>query len=151
MVVMLWYCFFKMRVEGDHLLKPRVASALFQTSNILQDVEFHLKSIIATMTAQSEQESIEVLTSLMGDGDPEVARRVYRKFNGDMNRAATAILEGDTGESEPGTAQRPGTPMTGLAPHAPANVFEPPPRKSLPINAIYIGRLPWLQPSNRRQ
>ncbi|KZP12925.1 hypothetical protein FIBSPDRAFT_869788 [Athelia psychrophila] len=79
------------------------------------------------MTAQSEQESIEVLTSLMGDGDPEVARRVYRKFNGDMNRAATAILEGDTGESEPGTAQRPGTPMTGLAPHAPANVFEPPP------------------------
>ena len=48
-----------------------------------------------------EEEKISLLTSLMGDGDPEIARRVLRKHNGDMQKAATAILEGDTGVEEP--------------------------------------------------
>ncbi|KAH9988118.1 hypothetical protein BJV74DRAFT_840135 [Russula compacta] len=38
---------------------------------------------------------------MMGDGDPEVARRVLRKHNGDVQKAATSILEGDTGAEDP--------------------------------------------------
>jgi hypothetical protein len=48
-----------------------------------------------------EQESVDFLTTMMGDtvSDPsEVARRVLRKCDGDVNKAATAILEGDRGE-----------------------------------------------------
>ncbi|KAF7969673.1 hypothetical protein HWV62_26731 [Athelia sp. TMB] len=78
------------------------------------------------MTAQNEQESLDLLVSLMGDGDPEVAKRVYKKFNGDMQRAASAILEGDTGaEAGSGTAQRPGTPVAGLSPLANSIEFLP--------------------------
>ena len=81
------------------------------------------------MTAQNEQESLDLLVSLMGDGDPEIAKRVYKKFNGDMQRAASAILEGDTGaEAGSGTVQRPGTPIAGLSPLA--NSIEFLPRKS---------------------
>lgn len=52
------------------------------------------------MTAQEEQKSVDFLTSMMGDAvsDPEVARRVLRKCDGDVHKAATAILEGDRGE-----------------------------------------------------
>jgi hypothetical protein len=48
-----------------------------------------------------EEEKITLLTSMMGDGDPEIARRVLRKHNGDMQKAATSILEGDTGAEDP--------------------------------------------------
>lgn len=48
-----------------------------------------------------EEENVTFLTSMMGDGDPEVARRVLRKHNGDMQKAATSILEGDTGVEDP--------------------------------------------------
>jgi hypothetical protein len=48
-----------------------------------------------------EEESITFLTSMMGDGDPEIARRVLRKHNGDVQKAATSILEGDTGAEDP--------------------------------------------------
>ena len=48
-----------------------------------------------------EEEKVTLLTSMMGDGDPEVARRVLRKHNGDMQKAATSILEGDTGAEDP--------------------------------------------------
>jgi hypothetical protein len=48
-----------------------------------------------------EEEKITILTSMMGDGDPEIARRVLRKHNGDMQKAATSILEGDTGAEDP--------------------------------------------------
>ncbi|KAI0252842.1 hypothetical protein BJV78DRAFT_271770 [Lactifluus subvellereus] len=47
-----------------------------------------------------EEENVTFLTSMMGDGDPEVARRVLRKHNGDVQKAATSILEGDTGAEE---------------------------------------------------
>lgn len=47
------------------------------------------------------EENVVFLTSMMGDGDPEVARRVLRKHNGDMQKAATSILEGDTGVEDP--------------------------------------------------
>ena len=47
------------------------------------------------------EENVTFLTSMMGDGDPEIARRVLRKHNGDMNKAATSILEGDTGVEDP--------------------------------------------------
>ena len=45
-----------------------------------------------------DEEKVTILTSMMGDGDPDVARRVLRKHNGDMQKAATSILEGDIGE-----------------------------------------------------
>jgi hypothetical protein len=46
----------------------------------------------------TEHEGVELLTGMMGDLDPGVARRVLRKCNGDVHKAATAILEGDRGE-----------------------------------------------------
>lgn len=49
----------------------------------------------------SEEENVTFLTSMMGDGDPEIARRVLRKHNGDVQKAATSILEGDTGAEDP--------------------------------------------------
>lgn len=48
-----------------------------------------------------EEESVTILTSMMGDGDPEIVRRVLRKHNGDVQKAATSILEGDTGAEDP--------------------------------------------------
>jgi hypothetical protein len=53
----------------------------------------------------TEEENVTILTSMMGDGDPEIARRVLRKHNGDMNKAATSILEGDTGTEDPWPAE----------------------------------------------
>ena len=49
----------------------------------------------------NEEENVTFLTSMMGDGDPEIARRVLRKHNGDVQKAATSILEGDTGAEDP--------------------------------------------------
>jgi hypothetical protein len=49
----------------------------------------------------NEEENVTFLTSMMGDGDPEIARRVLRKHNGDIQKAATSILEGDTGVEDP--------------------------------------------------
>jgi len=48
--------------------------------------------------ASQEDESVTLLTQMMGDGvlDPDVARRVLRRHNGDVQKAATSILEGDT-------------------------------------------------------
>lgn len=68
------------------------------------------------MITQNEQESVDFLMSMMGDqiSDPEIARRVLRKCNGDMQKAATAILEGDRGEqlqSMQTPPQRPATPV----------------------------------------
>ncbi|KAH9035003.1 hypothetical protein EDB85DRAFT_1945300 [Lactarius pseudohatsudake] len=48
----------------------------------------------------SEDENVIFLTSMMGNGDPEIARRVLRKHNGDVQKAATSILEGDTGAED---------------------------------------------------
>jgi hypothetical protein len=48
----------------------------------------------------NEDENVTILTSMMGDGDPEIARRVLRKHNGDIHKAATSILEGDTGAED---------------------------------------------------
>jgi hypothetical protein len=47
-----------------------------------------------------EEENVTFLTSMMGDGDPDVARRVLRKHNGDVQKAATSILEGDIGAED---------------------------------------------------
>jgi hypothetical protein len=62
------------------------------------------------MSAQEEQESVDILTAMMGDAvsDPEVARRVLRKCDGDVQKAATAILEGDRGEE---SVPRPTSPV----------------------------------------
>lgn len=65
------------------------------------------------MTAQDEQSSVDFLMSMMGDqiSDPEIARRVLKKCNGDMQKAADAILGGDRGEPQVTPPQRPGTPV----------------------------------------
>ena len=49
----------------------------------------------------TEEENVMILTSTMADGDPETAGRNLQKHNGDMNKAATSILEGDTGAEDP--------------------------------------------------
>jgi hypothetical protein len=48
----------------------------------------------------SEEGNVTFLTSMMGDGDPEIARRVLRKYHGDVQKAATSLLEGDTGAED---------------------------------------------------
>jgi hypothetical protein len=63
---------------------------------------------MSQMSAQGEQESVDTLTAMMGASDPEVARRVLRKYDGDVQKAATAILEGDRGEE---SFQRPNSPV----------------------------------------
>ncbi|PFH51189.1 hypothetical protein AMATHDRAFT_59718 [Amanita thiersii Skay4041] len=48
---------------------------------------------------RAEQDNIQFLASMMGgDLDPEVARQVLRKHNGNVEKAADAILQGDRGE-----------------------------------------------------
>ncbi|KAN0094833.1 hypothetical protein V8E55_003120 [Tylopilus felleus] len=46
-----------------------------------------------------EEETVDMLTSLMGDGfDREVARRILRKYDGNVDKAAGALVEGERGE-----------------------------------------------------
>ena len=46
-----------------------------------------------------EEETVDTLTGLMGDGfDREVARRILRKYGGDVEKAAGALIEGERGE-----------------------------------------------------
>ncbi|THH08979.1 hypothetical protein EW145_g2341 [Phellinidium pouzarii] len=47
---------------------------------------------------QNEEENITMLQSMMGNLDAEVVRRVLVKHSGDIQAAASAILEGDRGE-----------------------------------------------------
>ena len=63
-----------------------------------------------------EQENVAMLTSIMSTVDEAIALRVLRKHGNDIERAAAALLEGDTGE----------TPDVGFT--APAG---PPPKGSL--------------------
>lgn len=46
-----------------------------------------------------EQDAVATLLAMMGEGtvSPDDALRVLRKYNGDMDRTATAMLEGETG------------------------------------------------------
>lgn len=51
-----------------------------------------------------EEETVDMLTGLMGDGfDREVARRILRKYGGDADKAAGALLEGERGEEFTGS------------------------------------------------
>ena len=72
-----------------------------------------------------EDEKVTFLTTMMGSGDPEIARRVLRKHNGDMQKAATSILEGDTGAEDSWPTD------FGNLGDVPASVADPstPPRK----------------------
>lgn len=47
-----------------------------------------------------EQEKVEQVMAIMDQNDPEVARRVLKKWNGDVERTITAMLTGDIGTSE---------------------------------------------------
>ncbi|KAI0038627.1 hypothetical protein FA95DRAFT_1194206 [Auriscalpium vulgare] len=57
------------------------------------------------MLQVQEEENITLLTSMMGDVDPDVVRRVLRKHNGDVQKAASSLLEGDTAEPSTSDAQ----------------------------------------------
>lgn len=51
----------------------------------------------------AEEASVTLLTSMMGNADPgmtDTARRVLRKHKGDVQKAAAAMIDGDTGEEE---------------------------------------------------
>ena len=50
--------------------------------------------------AAKEEENVLNLTQMMGELDPEIARRILRRHGGDMQKAATSILEGDRGGDE---------------------------------------------------
>lgn len=66
------------------------------------------RSILATNKANKmhmlpdeirEEETVDMLTGLMGDGfDREVARRILRKYDGNVDKAAGALIEGERGE-----------------------------------------------------
>jgi hypothetical protein len=62
------------------------------------------------LSSQDEQDLVENLTAMMGDAasNADIARRVLRKYDGDVQKAATAILEGDRGEE---SIQRPTSPV----------------------------------------
>ena len=46
-----------------------------------------------------EEETVDMLTGLMGDDfDREVVRRILRKYGGDVDKAAGALVEGERGE-----------------------------------------------------
>lgn len=49
---------------------------------------------------QGEKENIEMLQGLMPGLDEAIARRVLLKHKGDLQAAATAVLEGDTGQEQ---------------------------------------------------
>ncbi|KAF9242275.1 hypothetical protein BU15DRAFT_44007 [Melanogaster broomeanus] len=52
--------------------------------------------------AAKEEETVDVLISVMGeDFDREVARRILRKYDGNIEKAAGALLEGERGEEPP--------------------------------------------------
>lgn len=45
---------------------------------------------------ESERANVELLSSMMGGSlDPDAARKVLRRFHGDLQKAATALIEGD--------------------------------------------------------
>lgn len=51
-----------------------------------------------------EEETVDTLTGLMGDVfDREVARRILRKYDGNADKAAVALLEGERGEEFTGS------------------------------------------------
>lgn len=50
--------------------------------------------------AAKEEENVLNLTQMMGELDPEIARRILRRHGGDVQKAATSILEGDRGGDE---------------------------------------------------
>ncbi|THH16377.1 hypothetical protein EW146_g4264 [Bondarzewia mesenterica] len=51
-------------------------------------------SALGLDTGQDE-EKVNTLVQMMGSLEPEIARRVLRKHNGDMDKAAASILDGD--------------------------------------------------------
>ncbi|KAF8553500.1 hypothetical protein OG21DRAFT_1597694 [Imleria badia] len=56
-----------------------------------------------------EEETVDMLTGLMGEGfDREVARRILRKYDGNVDKAAGALVEGERGEELIGHAPGPG-------------------------------------------
>ncbi|EGN92156.1 hypothetical protein SERLA73DRAFT_117693 [Serpula lacrymans var. lacrymans S7.3] len=78
-----------------------------------------------------EQDSVDLLTAMMGDLDPEVARRVLRKCDGDVQKAATAILEGDRGDDIWIADNRTNKPAERQRPHSPQE--GPPRRQNTPV------------------
>ncbi|KAG6372901.1 hypothetical protein JVT61DRAFT_7341 [Boletus reticuloceps] len=56
-----------------------------------------------------EEETVDMLTGLMGEGfDREVTRRILRKYDGNVDKAAGALLEGERGEELIGHTPGPG-------------------------------------------
>lgn len=83
------------------------------------------------MTSDPQQEELDgqLLVDMMGGAaDPEVALRVLRKHKGDVQKAAEAMLNGDTGE-EPEAWNSTGTQSQGfdfqMMRPAPS-IFQPP-------------------------
>ncbi|KAH0831081.1 hypothetical protein J3R83DRAFT_13627 [Lanmaoa asiatica] len=72
-----------------------------------------------------EEETVDMLTGLMGEGfDREVARRILRKYDGNVDKAAGALVEGERGEEfiepvpAPARVQSQGWPAVGTGNNA---------------------------------
>lgn len=52
------------------------------------------------LSPDEEQSRVEQVMAVMNQDDPLIARRVLRKWNGDVERAITAMLSGDTAVDE---------------------------------------------------
>jgi hypothetical protein len=84
---------------------------------------------------EKESENIALLITLMDGGvDGEVARRVLRKFDGDVEKAASAMIEGDRGDEAQSSL---------WASHPQMEISQPrpliPPRPNSPINIDLTG------------
>jgi hypothetical protein len=84
---------------------------------------------------EKESENIALLITLMDGGvDGEVARRVLRKFDGDVEKAASAMIEGDRGDEAQSSL---------WASHSQMEISQPrpliPPRPNSPINIDLTG------------
>jgi len=82
-----------------------------------------------------EFENIEMLITVMdGAVDHEMARRVLRKFDGDVDKAASAMIEGDRGEETQSSLWMSHSQMEISQPRP-----VPPPRPNSPINIDLTG------------
>ncbi|KAA1474450.1 hypothetical protein DENSPDRAFT_841038 [Dentipellis sp. KUC8613] len=115
------------------------------------------------MSQETEEDSVNLLISMMGgDLDPERAKAVLRKHNGDLQKAATTILE-ETTDSDPiwdgaglitlpeqGTISQPRTPPPSKPVPLPGASIETEEDKELKeALEASLQPQPTLQPSNR--
>ncbi|KAL0945984.1 hypothetical protein HGRIS_012262 [Hohenbuehelia grisea] len=88
------------------------------------------RNLPAPVFDDQERQNVEYLTGMMGsnaDSDIEAARRVLRKYNGDVQKAATALLEGEGAETVPSAAPEYSTSLSYANTDYDKQYLKPPP------------------------